>query len=270
MNEHPAAEGAARDLEGKVAVVTGGSRGIGFACAEALAARGAKLLLASSNAERLAQAAARIGTRHAEPAVCAGDLRTLAACEALAAALDATYGRCDILVHSAGATKGGRFTEQADEEWLDGFALKFHAAVRVARALWPRLVASHGTVVNIVGGFARTPAADFMVGGAVNAALANFSKALAAQGLRDDVNVNWIHPGLTVTERLEEIFERRAAQQGSSAQAILDATVREEGLRRLGQPGDVAELVAFLCSPAARHVHGTAICVDGGGSKGVY
>jgi NAD(P)-dependent dehydrogenase (short-subunit alcohol dehydrogenase family) len=142
--------------------------------------------------------------------------------------------------------------------------------VRLCRLFWPALKERRGTVVNIVGGFARAPAADFLVGGAVNAALANFSKGLAAVGLRDDVNVNWIHPGLTVTERLEEIFARRAEQQGKSRDEIERESVAAEGLRRLGQPEDVAALVAFLCSPAARHIHGAGIPIDGGGAKGYY
>ena len=124
--------------------------------------------------------------------------------------------------------------------------------------------------MNIVGGFARTPASDFMVGGAVNAALANFTKALADQGLKDDVNVNWIHPGLTETERLQSIFEGRADQQNRTVAEIREETVAIEGLRRLGKPEDVAALVAFLCDPQARHIHGTGIALDGGGSKGYY
>ena len=197
-----------KPFEGKTAFVSGGSKGIGFACAL-----------------RLAQ---------------------------------------------DGATKGGIFLEQPDEEMLDGFALKFHGAVRLCRLLWPELKKSSGSVVNIVGGFARTPASDFMVGGAVNAALANFTKALADQGLKDDVNVNWIHPGLTETERLQAIFAARAEQQDKTVDEIREEAIAGEGLRRLGKPEDVAELVAFLCSPQARHIHGSGIALDGGGSKGYY
>ena len=140
----------------------------------------------------------------------------------------------------------------------------------MCRLLWPELKKSSGSVVNIVGGFARTPASDFMVGGAVNAALANFTKALAAQGLKDDVNVNWIHPGLTETERLQAIFAARAEQQDKTVDEIREEAIAGEGLRRLGKPEDVAELVAFLCSPQARHIHGSGIALDGGGSKGYY
>ncbi len=258
-------------LAGKTAIVSGGSKGIGLACARRLAGDGADLFLAASNADRLAAAAAEIVAdtgRRVE--YHAGDLRTLRGCEDAADAALQRFGGCDILVNSAGATKGGIFPEQPDEEMLDGFALKFHGAVRLSRLLWPHLKAAKGTVINIVGGFARTPAADFMVGGAVNAALANFSKALAEKGLQDDVNVNWIHPGLTVTERLDQIFDRRAAQQGKPRQQIEAEAVAAEGIRRLGRPQDVAALVAFLCSAEARHIHGAGITVDGGGSKGYW
>lgn len=258
-------------FQNKVAFISGGSKGIGLACARNLACEGAAVFLAASNHERLSKAANSIQQQaNVEVGFHATDLRTLEGCQAAATACVEQFGGCDILINSAGATKGGVFPEQPDEEMLDGFALKFHAAVRLSRLLWPQLLKTKGCVVNIVGGFARTPAKDFMVGGAVNAALANFSKALADQGLADDVNVNWIHPGLTETERLEGIFEARAQQQNKSVDQIRAGSVKTEGLRRLGQPEDVSELVAFLCSSAARHIHGTGIAVDGGGSKGYY
>ena len=254
-------------FDGKVAFVSGGSKGIGLAVARKLAGEGARVFLAASNTERLQAAADSLP---GEAGFHAADLRSLVGCEAAAGAALDKFGRCDILINAAGATKGGIFPDQPDEEMVDGFALKFHGAVRLSRALWPALKAANGTVINIVGGFARTPAADFMVGGAVNAALANFSKALADKGLQDDVNVNWIHPGLTVTERLEGIFADRAAQQGKTRDPIDVESIAAEGIRRLGQPEDVAGLVAFLCSPAARHIHGTGIACDGGGAKGYY
>ena len=109
-----------------------------------------------------------------------------------------------------------------------------------------------------------------MVGGAVNAALANFTKALAEKGLEDDVNVNWVHPGLTTTERLDGIFADRAQQQAKSLDQVQEEAIAAAGIRRLGHPEDIAELVSFLCSPAARHIHGTGICIDGGGAKGYW
>ena len=257
--------------EGKTVFVSGGSKGIGLACAKQLAKEGARVFLAASNEERLSAAADAVRAEGAsEVGFLAADLRTIENCNAAATAALDLFGGCDIFVHSAGATKGGIFPDQPDDEMIDGFALKFHAGVRLARLLWPSLTVSNGTIINIVGGFARTPAADFMVGCAVNAALANFSKALAEKGLQDDVNVNWVHPGLTVTERLDGIFADKAEQQSKTAAQVAEEAVAAEGIRRLGRPEDVAELVAYLCSSAARHIHGACLTIDGGGAKGYY
>lgn len=258
-------------LAHKVCVISGGSRGIGKAIARRLAQAGCDCLLAARTTEDL-QAMARLITAESgrRVEICPADLRTLAGCQAVHVLAEKTFGGVDILVNCAGATQGGLFLEQDDSAWEDGFALKFFGAVRLARLLWPMLKARQGTVINIVGGFARTPDPDFMIGGAVNAALTNFSKALAGLGLRDDVNVNAIHPGMTVTERLEEIFAGRARLAGTSVEAAMQASMEKEGVRRLGEAEDVAELVCFLCSPKARHIQGTAISVDGGATPGVY
>ena len=180
------------------------------------------------------------------------------------------FGTLDILVNNAGATKGGSFLEQDDVLWEEGFALKFYACVRLCRLFWPQLQKSRGTVVNVVGTFARTPDPDFMIGGAVNAAMANFTKALSRLGLRDDVSVNAVYPGLTETNRIEEIFAMQAKMRGVSEEQIRKDVLQKEGIRRLGRPTDVAELVAFLCSPSARHIQGTAIAVDGGATMSLY
>ena len=255
----------------KVCVVSGGSRGIGKAIARRLAQDGCDCLLAARSANNLQETAQLItqeSGRRVE--ICPTDLRTLAGCQAVHALVEKAFGRVDILVNNAGATQGGLFLEQDDSVWEDGFALKFYGAVRLSRLLWPMLKSRQGTVINIVGGFARTPDPDFMIGGAVNAALTNFGKALAGLGLRDDVNVNTIHPGMTVTERLEEIFAGRARLAGTSVAEAKQASMENDGIRRLGQTEDVAELVCFLCSPKARHIQGVAISVDGGATAGIY
>ena len=179
-----------KEFEGKVVVVSGGSRGIGRAIAVAFAREGAQTVLAASNAANLAEAAKVVAaTGGPEPMTIAGDLRTLEACEQVFTRVNERFKRCDVLVNCAGATKGGKFFEQPDDAWTDGFALKFHAAVRLTRLFWPLLKQAHGSVVNIVGGAARTPGPEFLIGGAVNAAMANFAKGLTALGNRDDVNI---------------------------------------------------------------------------------
>ena len=165
----------AGEFEGKVVVVSGGSRGIGRAIAVAFAREGAQCVLAASSTANLAEAPKAIAAAGGPaPLTVAGDLRTLAGCEQLFAQVSERFQRCDVLVNNAGATKGGKFFEQPDELWSDGFALKFYAAVRLTRLFWPLLKQAHGSIVNIVGGAARTPGPDFLIGGAVNAAMAQF------------------------------------------------------------------------------------------------
>jgi NAD(P)-dependent dehydrogenase (short-subunit alcohol dehydrogenase family) len=258
-------------LKGKTAFVSGGTRGIGLAIAKRLASEGADIMVAGSSEANCA-AATRAITAQSDGRIetHAADLRTLEGCQAVFDAHSRVFGGCDILVHSAGATRGGVFPDQDDADFIDGFALKFHAGVRLSRLFWPLLAAARGNVVMIVGGASRNPDAKFMVGGAVNAALANFSKALAGQGLQDDVNVNWINPGQTETERLQQLLSTRARDENLSIDDVRAERMQAEGIRRLGQPEDTAALVAFLCGDEARHIHGAGIAVDGGATKGYF
>ena len=258
-------------LEGKVAVVTGGSKGIGHAVALGLAREGVACMLAARTDSDLTAAAAAIGTETgAKVETSAADLRTEDGCVALHERTLDEFGKVDILVNSAGATKAGPFLDLDDDTWLDGFALKFHGAVRLSRLFWPELKESEGTVVNIVGGLARTPTPDVMIGGAVNAALANFSKALAGQGLRDNVNVNTIHPAQTRTERHHTLMAARAAAAGVTPEEFESRLIEKQGVRRLAEPEDIANLAVFLCLPESRHITGTSISVDGGGTSGLF
>ncbi len=263
--------GMALSMEGRVAVVTGASRGIGRAVARELALSGCDCFLVARTQARLSEACRQIAVesgRRVESL--ASDLRLPKGCAAVRSAVFGAYGGLDILANSAGATRGGDFLEQPDELWEDGFALKFYSCVRLCRLFWPALAERGGSVVNIVGGFARTPDPDFLIGGAVNAAMANFTKGLAARGKRDGVNVNAIHPGLTETERVQELFESRAARLGLTADEVRARAIRKHGLRRLGTPQDVARLAVFLCSPVSSHIQGTAIAVDGGATEDLH
>ncbi len=261
----------AREFENKVVVVSGGSRGIGRGIAAAFAGEGARTVLAASSQANLEAAAAAIeATGAARPDICAADLRREEGCVEVLRFVEARHGRCDVLVNSAGATRAGAFLNLADELWQDGFALKFFGCVRLSRLFWPLLKAAHGHVVNVIGGAARTPDAEFLIGGAVNAAMHNFTKGLSALGKRDGVNVNAILPGMTETERVEQLFRQRAEATGTSIDEVRAALVAKDGLARLGKPEDVAALALFLCSERARHIQGTAIAVDGGATPGLY
>lgn len=260
-----------KEFEGKVVVVTGGSRGIGRAIAVAFAREGAQTVLAAANEANLAEGAKAVAAAGGPGAMTiAGDLRTLDGCEQVFEKVERSFKRCDVLVNNAGATRGGNFFELPDTAWIDGFALKFFATVRLTKLFWPLLKASHGSVVNIIGGAARTPGPDFLIGGAVNAAMGNFAKGLTALGNRDDVNVNVIHPGQTQTDRVEQLFQQFAKAQNKTVEQVRAESLAKSGLRRIGKPEDIAALTVFLCGASARHIHGTAIAVDGGGTPGYY
>jgi 3-oxoacyl-[acyl-carrier protein] reductase len=256
------------ELNGKVALVTGGSKGIGRACAERLAHEGCDLLIVARTASDLEQAASTIGEasgRRVE--ICATDLRSAQGCEAAIGALQHAFGRLDILVNNAGATQSGDFFKLDDAVWEDGFALKFYSYVRLARALWPLLKDAQGSVVNIIGAASKTPTPNFMIGGAVNAAITNFTKALAELGLRDGVAVRAVHPGMTVTGRLESLLQQRAAAEGVNCEDYEKQELARAGLRRYSQPQDIANVVAFLASPIAMQIHGADVFIDGGATK---
>lgn len=261
----------ANEFAGKVVVVTGASRGIGFAIAHAFARNGAQTVIAASSEANLAAAVDRIKAAGAPtPIAVAADLRNSDGCERVHHSVNERFGHCDVLVNSAGATRAGSFLAQPDEDWHDGFALKFYSCVRLCRLFWPMLQSRQGFIVNIIGGAARTPDPEFLVGGSVNAAMANFTKGLSGLGKRDGVNVNAILPGLTETERVKTLFEQRAKATGISPDEARQKAIAKEGIRRLGTPEDVAALALFLASERARHIQGTAIAVDGGGTPSVY
>jgi 3-oxoacyl-[acyl-carrier protein] reductase len=259
------------EFAGNVVVVAGGSRGIGRGIAAAFAREGAQTVLAASSPDNLAAAAEAIARTNAlRPETCAGDLRTLAACEALHARVQEKFGRCDVLVNSAGATKAGAFAQQPDADWEDGFALKFFGCVRLCRLFWPMLKETQGYVINIGGGAGRTPEPEFLIGGSCNAAMGNFTKGLSRLGMRDGVTVNSILPGMTETERVEQLFQQRAKALGKSPEEIREDSLKKSGTRRIGKPEDIAELALFLCSKRAGHIQGTAIAVDGGATSAYY
>jgi 3-oxoacyl-[acyl-carrier protein] reductase len=253
------------DYSGQSAVVTGSSRGIGAAIAVELAQCGARLTLTGRDEAALAEVAAAVEKANgAKPTIVACDLREAPAAAQVVAAAVKANGGIDILVNNAGATKRGDFLTLADEDFLDGFALKFHGAVRMTRAAWPHLARSGGKLVNIVGIGSLTPAKDFTIGGPVNSALINFTKAMADRGLVDGVRVNAVNPGHIVTDRLRRRVEVLAKAEGISYAEAEDLSRREHGILRFGTPEEIADLVAFLCSDRASYIHGSTIEIDGG------
>jgi len=259
------------EFQGKVVVITGGSRGIGREIAVDFAKAGAQTVIVSSSETNLASASKTVAAAGGPaPVAIAANLKTLDGCQQVLKHVEDKFKRCDILVNSAGATKAGNFVDLPDDAWMDGYALKCFGCVRMCRLFWPLLKTAQGHVVNIIGGAARTPGADFTIGGSVNAAMGNFSKSLSQLGKRDGVNVNAIHPGATDTERFGELLDQRSRASGKSIDDLRKEATAKDGIRRIGKPEDISALTLFLCTERARHIQGTAIAVDGGSTAGYY
>lgn len=256
-----------KPLEGKIAIVTGASRGIGRAIALRLAQDGATLVLAARTEADLQKVATEIKSTGGNATTLAGDLRALPAPAALVNAALEAHGAIDIVVNNAGATKRGDFFELTDADWTDGFALKLLAAVRLTRAAWPHLKSRRGSVLNIIGAGGRTPSAEFTIGGSVNGACLSFTKAVAEIGIRDGVQVNAINPGRIRTDRFQQTLEAEAIHHGGDLNAALQAIVRKSDIVRLGEPDDVANLAAFMVSSQSRYLQGALIDLDGGQTK---
>src|SRR6202049_1633670 len=225
-----------KPLEGKIAIVTGASKGIGRAIAMRLAQDGVTVVLAARTEADLAKVASEINSSGGKATTAAGDLRDPEVPTSLVnAALDA-HGAVDIVVNNAGATKRGDFFELTDADWADGFALKFLGAVRLTRAAWPHLKTRRGSVLNIIGAGGRTPGSEFTIGGSVNGACLSFTKAVADIGIRDGVQVNAINPGRVKTDRFQLWLAAEAVQHGGDVNAAMQAIIRQSNIVRLGEP----------------------------------
>jgi NAD(P)-dependent dehydrogenase (short-subunit alcohol dehydrogenase family) len=256
------------DLRGKAALVTGASRGLGEAIALELASEGVQICLAARDAAKLAEVAAAIAARaQARCVTFAGDLRQAGTMQAAVAHAVAAFGRLDILVNNAGATKRGDFFALTEDDWQDGYALKFHGYVRATRVAWPHLKAVGGTVINIVGIGARAGTDEFTIGGSVNAAILNFTKAMAHLGTREGVRVNAINPGHIETERLTRNVARLAQARGITCDDARASLLAACGTLRFGRPEEIASAVAFLASDKASFVQGALIDIDGGENR---
>jgi len=255
-------------LEGKVALVTGGSGGIGAAIATELAREGADLCLTGRDRKKLDDVASTLASAFGRrPAVHAGDLSKPEAPPAAVAAAVAAFGRLDIVVNAAGDTKRGDFLALSEEDWQSGFSVKFHGCVRMTRAAWPHLCRSQGVVLNIVGVGSRFGSAEFTVGGAVNVALLNFTKSMADRGIREGVRVNAINPGLIETDRLTRNIERVMRENSCSREEAVTRLLAPRGTTRFGRPEEVGWLAAYLASPKAAFIQGAIIDIDGGHTR---
>lgn len=256
-------------LRGRTALITGASAGIGRAIAKDLALEGAAVAMVARNRDRLEQAAREIAAESgAAPVALAGDIGSPDQIARVVEEAKAAFGRIDILVNNAGSSPSGRIGDTDDATWMKSINLKLMGYARCARAVVPEMRQRRwGRIINIIGRSGHQPRAEYVAGGAVNAALLNLTKALADEVAPDNVLVIGVNPGPIQTERWNSLVAQAGKSLGKSPEEFSLSQVAGIPLGRMGRVEEVSGLVAFLCSDRASFITGTCIDVDGGGTR---
>lgn len=253
----------------KVAIVTGASQGIGRATSIRLAKDFSAIVVVARNRENLEQTAADVKKAGAEVLVLDLDLSQPEAAQQVVDKTLAAFGRIDALLNIAGAVPQIDVLEMTDEQWDAGLALKLHGARRLTIAAWPALKETSGSVVLMSGNSALFPKAPYAAVGTINAAIVALAKAFSDRGIGDGVQVNSVLPGPVMTGRRQSYLEHWAPLHNMSIEEATEKFPREAGISRYGQPEEIAELIAFVVSPAAKWMTGSTLRMDGGEVKSI-
>jgi NAD(P)-dependent dehydrogenase (short-subunit alcohol dehydrogenase family) len=252
-----------------VAIVTGASQGIGQASAIRLARDFGNIVLVARNRANLEQTAEKVKEAGAETLVIDADLSQPAIAQMVVDQVLAKFGRIDALLNIAGAVPQIDLFEMTDAQWESGLALKLHGARRLTIAAWPALREAKGAVVFMSGNSALFPKAPYAAVGTINAAIIAMAKAFSDRGIADGVQVNSVLPGPVMTGRRRSYLQHWAPLHNMTVEEATAQFPREAGIARYGEAGEIAELMAFLVSPGARWMTGSALRMDGGEVKSV-
>lgn len=251
-------------LKGKVVFVTGGSRGIGLACARAFLAEGARVAIGSRSKVNLVAAERQLKGEGREVVKVAGDLIDPAAGRRMVAEVEQALGPVDVLVNSAGAAKRVPPDELTNEAFRAAMDAKYFTYVHAIEAVLKSMVErGKGVIVNVVGSGGKVASATHIPGGAANAALMLVTAGLAAAYGSRGIRVNAVNPGLTLTERLKQGMEAEAKLAGVSPDEALERATAAIPLGRMAQPEEIASAVLFLASERASYVTGAILAMDG-------
>jgi 3-oxoacyl-[acyl-carrier protein] reductase len=257
-------------LGGRVAIVAAGSKGLGRAVAEALAAEGALVAICARGREALDETCRAIARRGGRAHGIVADVASADAPARVAAEAERVFGPVDVLVTNSGGPRSGRFEALSSEDWDAAVRTLLTSAVAFAKAVLPGMRARRwGRIVNITSIAARQPVDGLMLSNSIRSAVLAFAKTLSNEVAADGVTVNSLLPGYTRTARVVDLAEQMAKSGGGTAREVVAAWEAEIPMRRLGEPAELAALAAFLASDRASYITGQSIAVDGGWIRGI-
>ena len=254
------------ELKGKVAIVGGASKGLGRACAQVLAEEGAKVAVCSRSKPDLEKAAQEIrDTTGADVLAFAGDLDRHDTIKALITAATERFGRLDIMVNNSGGPPLARAHNATEEQWETALQRSLLFFARMSREALPHLKKSgSGRIINILASTVYQPIPNLALSGVTRLGVVAFAKSLADEVGRDGILVNNVCPGSLLSERMLSNVTNRAKELGISVDEALAQRAAETAVGRVGDPKEMAYLVAFLASSRSSYITGTTMLVDGG------
>lgn len=254
------------ELRGKVAVVGGASKGLGRACALVLAEEGAKVVMCSRGKADLEHAAQEVRDETgAEVLAIAGDLEKNDVIQKLMAEAVAKFGRLDVLVNNSGGPPLAKAVDATEEQWAIAVQRSLVFFARMSREALPHMRAQKsGRIINILASTVYQPIANLALSGATRMGVVAYAKSLADEVGRDGILVNNVAPGSLLSERMLGNVTARAKELGVPLEKALEERAKETAVGRIGEPRELANLVAFLASAKSSYITGSTIRVDGG------
>ena len=260
------------EIEGRVAIITGASTGMGFASANGLAMQGVNLLLVSRSEEKLLRAKANIAAESdVDIEILVGSVSDASLAQA---AVDLTlkkWKKVDILLNNAGGPPMGPFLEQDDAAWSEALDLSLMSVIRFTRAVAPLMMKEKwGRIINITSTLAKEPSGPMVLSATARAGVSAFSKSISVELAENNVTINTLCPGGVLTDRLRSLIETSAKNQNKDYDEVLKTSENNIPLGRFADPAEFADMVVFLASERGRYLTGTTTMVDGGLTKGVF
>lgn len=259
-------------LRGKNAIITGGSAGIGLACAKALIEEGANVMIIGRNEERLTEAIDSLKSISKNQSILSisADLTNADSPERIVKEAVNKFGSIDILINNAGSARAGSFWSLSDNDFLEAWNLKLLGYIRMVRAVAEIMKnQQYGRILNIIGTGGKNPSATFLPGGTANAALINFTKGVSKELAKYGIRINAISPAVTATERAQRLAEQRAEANGISKEEQIKQEQAAIPLGSMIQPEEIAKMTLLLVSDLIPSMTGSEVIIDAGKTQGI-